>query len=171
MAPVVLVVRLVVFLPARWGRPHRVGEDPTAGWRGSPAGPETLSRRRGAPGQPVFPGQEVESRKRCLDVSTASGGAGLKAAEFGCCEASWPTGATSKVRETLLRDLPSPSLTPLRPTTPLGLVSRDCQDHKGAGDPRQEDIGGAERDRLTKLLSAATTKRVPDADISRGSGS
>ena len=26
---------------------------------------------------------------------------------------------------------------------PLGLVSRDCQDHKGAGDPRQEDIGGA----------------------------
>ena len=50
-------------------------------------------------------------------------------------------------------------MTPLRPTTPgdeegvvnntqlfflpLGLVSRDCQDHKGAGDPRQEDIGGA----------------------------
>ena len=29
---------------------------------------------------PVFPGQEVESRKRCLDASTASGGAGLKAA-------------------------------------------------------------------------------------------
>ena len=82
-----------------------------------------------------------------------------KEPEFGCCEASWPTGATSKVRETLLRDLPSPSLTPLRPTTPgdeegvvnntqlfflpLGLVSRDCQDHKGAGDPRQEDTGGA----------------------------
>ena len=29
---------------------------------------------------PVFPGQEVESRKRCLDASTASGGDGLKAA-------------------------------------------------------------------------------------------
>ena len=26
---------------------------------------------------------------------------------------------------------------------PLGLVSRGCQDHKGAEDPRQEDIGGA----------------------------
>ena len=41
-----------------------------------------------------------------------------KEPEFGCCEASWPTAATSKVLETLLRDLPSLSLTPLRPTTP-----------------------------------------------------
>ena len=41
-----------------------------------------------------------------------------KEPEFGCCEASWPTAATSKVRETRLRDLPSLSLTPLRPTTP-----------------------------------------------------
>ena len=41
-----------------------------------------------------------------------------KEPEFGCCEASWPTEATSKVRETLLRDLLSLSLTPLRPTTP-----------------------------------------------------
>ena len=52
----VLVVRLVVSLLVRWGRPHRAGEDPTAGWRGSPAGPETLSRRRGAPGQPAVEG-------------------------------------------------------------------------------------------------------------------
>ena len=41
-----------------------------------------------------------------------------KEPEFGCCEASWPIAATSKVLETLLRDLPSLSLTPLRPTTP-----------------------------------------------------
>ena len=41
-----------------------------------------------------------------------------KEPEFGCCEASWPIAATSKVLETLLRDLPSLSLTPLRLTTP-----------------------------------------------------
>ena len=50
------MVRLVVLLLVRWGRPRRAGEDPTAGWRGSPAGPETPSRRRGAPGQPAVEG-------------------------------------------------------------------------------------------------------------------
>ena len=55
MTLVLLEVRLVVLL-VRWGRPHRAEEDPTAGWRGSPAAPETLSRRRGAPGQPAVEG-------------------------------------------------------------------------------------------------------------------
>ena len=51
-------MRLVeVKLVLVWGRPHKVEEDPTTGWRGSRAGQGTQSRRTAAPEPPEGEGR------------------------------------------------------------------------------------------------------------------
>ena len=63
------MLRLVeVKLVLVWGRPHKVEEDPTTGWRGSQAGRGTLSRRRAAPEQPERgEGLYVQVKKSATD--------------------------------------------------------------------------------------------------------
>lgn len=145
--------------------------DPTKGWRGSRAGRGRPSRRKAAPEQPVCPDQGVGSRRQCQGGNTSSGA-------VVCCltpglgrEVFWPTGATSRVPWSPLRFLPQLLLILLIQRTPLEWESRGCQVHKGVGDPRQVDRGGAVMDKQTRQPNVEKETTVRDADISLDTGS